>query len=122
MVRRAHAIDGNQPEIVAALRAFGYQVQSLAGLGGGVPDLLVSRAGVNILLEIKDGAKSPSAQRLTEPEARWHQTWRGQVAVARSADEALLICGTVLSNSHHSDCGRPLCIAGCRCACHRAQP
>ncbi len=60
-----------------ALRAAGCLVLSLAGLGKGVPDLLVGTPqGDLVLIEVKDGAKPPSARRLTEDQERWHQTWR----------------------------------------------
>jgi hypothetical protein len=82
-------IDANQPEIVKALRAAGASVQSLADLGRGVPDLLVGWRGINLLFEVKDGAKRPSARRLTPGEEQWHRRWRGQVVVVESVDDAL---------------------------------
>jgi hypothetical protein len=87
---RLHArIDSNQPAIVKALRAVGASVQSLADMGRGVPDLLVGWHGVNWLMEVKDGAKPPSARRLTPDEQQWHEHWRGQVVVVESTDDAL---------------------------------
>jgi hypothetical protein len=46
-----------------------------------------------MLIEIKDGAKSASRKRLTDDEAKWHQTWRGQVAVVESVEQALELLG-----------------------------
>lgn len=92
-------IDDNQPAIVAALRAVGATVQSLATVGKGCPDLLVSYRGVNHLLEVKDGAKPPSRRQLTPDEARWHQQWRGPVAVVTSEAEALAAIGAVASRN-----------------------
>lgn len=86
---RAAKIDANQSAIVAALRDFGCTVQSLATVGKGVPDLLVGAFGVNVLMEIKDGAKPPSARKLTKDEAKWHQDWTGQVAIVESVEQAL---------------------------------
>lgn len=76
-MRRAAKIDNNQHEIVAALRAIGCSVESLAAVGRGVPDLLVGRAGRTYLIEVKDGAKVPSARRLTDEQLLWHGEWRG---------------------------------------------
>jgi hypothetical protein len=90
-MRRNAKIDANQPEIVAGLAAAGCSVQSLATVGKGCPDLLVGRAGRNFVLEVKDGGKSPSRQRLTEDEQAWHANWRGQVATVRSLEEALAV-------------------------------
>ena len=64
-------------------------MQSLASVGKGCPDLLVGRNGQNYLIEVKDGSRRPSERRLTEDQQEWHQEWRGQVAVAESAEEAL---------------------------------
>ena len=50
-------------------------------VGRGCPDLLVGYRGVNYLLEVKDGEKPKSAQKLTPDEDAWHFMWMGQVAV-----------------------------------------
>lgn len=47
--------DGNQAEIVRALRKLGYRVRSLQHVGGGMPDLLVCRRGQLELIEVKAG-------------------------------------------------------------------
>jgi len=91
-MKRLHArVDANQEAIVLALRAMGCSVQTLAPLGCGVPDLLVGRNGVNILMEIKDGAQPPSGKALTPDEKRWHKSWRGgKVRVVESTEGAVL--------------------------------
>lgn len=94
MRRRAARIDDNQPDIVAALRAVGASVQSLAALGQGVPDLLVYFRGL-YLLEIKNPLQSRSDQQLTSDEADWHAAWGGPVYVVRTIDEALMVIGAV---------------------------
>lgn len=87
---RAAKVDGNHREIVAALQAAGCSVQSLAMVGGGVPDLLVYRPGLgHLLIEVKDGAKSPSRRKLTEAQERWHAAWKGPVHVVTDVDSAL---------------------------------
>lgn len=92
-MRRAARVDANQAEIVAALRDVGCSVADTSRLGQGFPDLVVGRAGITFLLEIKNGRAIPSAQRLTPDEQAWHQAWRGQVAVVRSVEEALAVVG-----------------------------
>lgn len=91
-MRRAAKIDANQPEIVAALRAVGCSVQTLAAVGAGVPDLLVGVSGVNLLMEVKT-----ASGKLTKDQVPWHDAWRGQVAIVRSVDEALALVGRVRS-------------------------
>jgi hypothetical protein len=48
---------------------------------------------VNLLLEVKDGSKPPSARKLTPDEAEWHSAWRGQVVTVKSVAEALGVLG-----------------------------
>ena len=92
-MRRAAKVDANQSEIVAAFRKAGATVTPLHAVGQGCPDLLVGFRGVNYLVEVKDGAKPPSARKLTPDQVSWHDTWRGQVAVVKSAAEALALLG-----------------------------
>lgn len=96
-MRRAAKVDANQAAIVAALEAAGCAVQSLAGVGNGVPDLLVWRGAVHVaggwlsgryyLIECKDGSGFTPAQK------RWHASWPGPAHVANSVEDALLIVG-----------------------------
>jgi hypothetical protein len=90
-MRRAARTDGNHTEVVGALKNIGASVQSLAALGDGCPDLLVGYRGRNFLIEVKDGAKSPSARKLTDDQEIWHDSWRGAVSVASSVEEAIAI-------------------------------
>lgn len=88
-MRRAAKVDDNQSEIVKALRAIGATVQPIHQIGKGCPDLLVGWRGMNTLLELKDGAKAPSARKLTQDEVDWHANWRGQVAVVETVEQAI---------------------------------
>lgn len=97
-MRRAAKIDDNQPEIVKALRAHGCDVLSLAAVGNGCPDLLVSRPYYPhhyFLLEVKDGEKPPSARKLTPDQVEFHARWKGPIHIVTSVDEALDAVGIV---------------------------
>jgi DnaJ-domain-containing protein 1 len=94
-MRRAAKVDANQDQVVSALRAAGATVQSLAAIGKGAPDLLVSFRDAMYLLEVKDGSKPPSARALTEDQVRWHAAWGCPVHVVKSAAEALLVIGAI---------------------------
>ena len=83
-MRRAAKVDANQPEIVAALRGIGADVQHLYTLGEGCPDILVGYRGNNWLFEIKT-----KSGKLTEDEAEWHDKWRGQVHIVRTPEQAI---------------------------------
>jgi len=87
---RAAKVDENQKEIVKALRTLGCSVQHLHNVGAGCPDLLIGYKGFNILLEIKDGNKSPSQQKLTSDQIIWHRDWRGHVNVVNSSEQAII--------------------------------
>ena len=76
-MRTAAKVDSNQADIVAALRQCGATVQLLHQVGGGCPDLLVGFRGQNLLIEVKDGAKPPSARNLTPDQQSWHAAWSG---------------------------------------------
>jgi len=93
---RAARVDQNHDQIVTALRAAGATVQSLAGVGKGVPDLLVGYQGKTLLMEVKDGFKSPSRRLLTEDQLKWHGSWNGgALAVVDSPDAALRMIGVI---------------------------
>jgi hypothetical protein len=89
MPRRAAKVDANQSAIVAALRKMGCSVQPLHMVGQGCPDILVGYDGLNLMLEIKDGDKVPSAQGLTDAQDVWHCDWLGQVEVVNSPEQAV---------------------------------
>ncbi len=94
-MRRAARIDANQNEIVQALRDVGASVAITSALGKGFVDLVAGYRGINYLIEIKDGSKPPSAQRLTPDEQEFHDLWRGAVIVVNDVDEALKAIGAI---------------------------
>jgi hypothetical protein len=88
-MRRARKVDGNQAEIVAALRAAGRGVVVLSDVGRGIPDLMVHWSGRCIWMEVKR-----PGEKLTPDQVEWHRHWKGPaVAVVRSAAEALQATG-----------------------------
>lgn len=90
-MRRAARTDSNQAAIVAAFRDLGCSVFTLHTVGRGFPDLAVGFCGLNLLIEIKDGAKCPSARRLTADEQRFIEAWSGQVCIVASVEDVRLI-------------------------------
>lgn len=92
-MRLRSKVDNNQAAVVKALRDVGATVEHLHAVGKGCPDILVGYRGHNYLLEIKDGAKAPSARRLTNDQVDWHLTWRGTVYVVNSIEQALMRIG-----------------------------
>jgi hypothetical protein len=99
-MRRAAKTDANHGDIVDALRAAGCGVLDLSKVGNGCPDLLVHPptypdCRMAVLLEVKDGAKPPSARKLTKDQERFHANWKGWLHVVTSVDEALAAVGVV---------------------------
>jgi Holliday junction resolvase len=92
-MRRNAKVDSNQKSIVQTLRKAGCRVLSLAAVGQGCPDLLVSRACTLYLLEVKDGSLPPSAgrNRLSKQQVAFHKLWT--VSVVCSESEALEAVG-----------------------------
>jgi hypothetical protein len=90
--------DKNQSEIVAALRKIGCTVQLLHKVGSGCPDILCGVRGVNILMEIKDGAN-----KLNDIQKDWHAAWKGQACVVRYAHEAVEVAQAIIKNKDFFD-------------------
>lgn len=77
--------DANQGDIVDTLRRIGCSVVVLHAPS----DLLVGYRGRNVLLEVKDGNKPPSARKLTTDQVIFRAEWRGQYDVVQNEDEAI---------------------------------
>lgn len=88
--RRAAKVDSNQAEIVAAFRAAGATVKPVHTVKGFV-DVVVGYKGRNLLVEIKDGNKPPSARKLTESEQDFHVHWKGTIEVVQSLDDVATV-------------------------------
>lgn len=94
-MRRAARVDENQPEIVRVLRECGASVAVTSGVGAGFGDLVCGYRGVNFILELKDGSKSPGRQKLTPAEKKFHEEWRGQIAIVTNPVDALRVIGAI---------------------------
>lgn len=93
-MRLAARQDDNHKAIRSTFERLGCLVQDLSGVGKGVPDLLVWIASqrVLVLVEVKDGSKSKSAQSLTSDQVTFHNKWLGRnapVCVVRSMDDVV---------------------------------
>ena len=92
-MRRSARRDDNERKVIDALRACGAYVKQINDEGAF--DLLVSYRGFTLLLEVKDGAKSPSARALTPAEQKFHDEWPGDnLYIVTSEHDALDILKT----------------------------
>lgn len=94
-MRRAARVDENQKEVVAALRKIGATVTPIHMVGKGVSDLLVSYRQQWLVMEVKDGAKPPSARALTPDEKAWIGEQRAPVYIVTSPLEAVDIASRI---------------------------
>ena len=85
-MRLVARVDSNQREIVDALRRVGCRVLLLHRQGAGCPDILVGKAGRNVLMEIKT-----ECGELTEAEEEFMMYWPGEAHIVRSVEDALHI-------------------------------
>lgn len=90
-------VDANQHDCVVTAKVMGFSVVSLAMVGDGCPDLLLGFRNKNYLVEIKDGEKPRSQQKLTKPESKFFKNWKGQKAIIRSAEEMTEFCALIRS-------------------------
>ena len=87
-MRLAARRDANEDQVVSALQACGAYVKKING--SGEFDLLVWYRGYTLLLEIKDGRRPPSEQKLTPAEQKFHAEWPGDnLHIVNSVDAAL---------------------------------
>lgn len=92
-MRRAARRDTGEQDIIKAMREAGAYVKAVNDEG--LFDLLVSYRGETLLIEVKDGAKPPSARRLTEAEQKFHDEWPGSnLFIVNSVEEALALLKT----------------------------
>lgn len=90
-----HRTDSNQKAIAQALRAKGFKLIDLSGVGGGCPDLLaLSPSGELRLIEVKNPG---GRNRLTQCQERLIESgW--PVAILRSPDD----CEALVNGNPHS--------------------
>lgn len=83
----AKRTDKNLKEIVKAFRQLGCSVV----VTNAEFDLVVGINSFNLLIEVKDGSKSPSRVRLTEYQSTLHSSWRGTIHIVKSIDEVIAL-------------------------------
>jgi len=88
---RAKRTDQNQIEIVKVMRDMGASVWVTSHVGNGAPDFVAGIRGVNLLVEVKLGEKSPSRRKLTPFEEKFHLSWKGQICIIESVDDAIAL-------------------------------
>lgn len=83
---RAARVDANQPEIVKEFRKRGWYVLIISQLKN-CCDIMVSKDGRTIAVEIKDGLKPPSQQKLSAGELKFKDEWQGEYMIITCIDD-----------------------------------
>lgn len=78
--------DKSHVQIQRELRQRGFSVVDLSSVGGGVPDLLVSKGVVTVLVEIKEPEGSIYLDQLC-----FAAEWKGYIAFAQTVEECIAI-------------------------------
>lgn len=91
-------VDHNQKEIVDVFRKLGISVLLLSSVGKGCPDICLGYNGKCYLVEIKNGKKPPSHQKLTDAEKLFFESWKGHCVVINSLDNALHFAKEIMVN------------------------
>lgn len=98
-MRRASKIDDNQNAIVNSIRSYGFSVSITSAVGQGFSDLVVAyggkQRGRTWLVEVKDGAKSPSKRRLTADQVKFHDKWQAPIQIIETVEQAKLWAGAM---------------------------
>ena len=88
--RRAARTDDNQSDIVNSFRSLGWYVLIISQLKN-CCDIIVSKAGHTIAVEIKDGKKAPSKRKLSEGEEKFRDEWLGDYELVESVEDVIII-------------------------------
>jgi len=84
---RARRKDANHADVLDFLRAEGWSVLDLAKYGAPC-DAVVGRPGIAVIVEVKDGAKPPSARKLTAEGQKLWDSFEGPKIIATSPEDA----------------------------------
>ena len=89
---RGNRRDANHNEIKKHFEKFGWTVKCVADLHG-FCDLIVTREGFTICIEVKDGSKPPSQRKLTADEKKFRKLWsdHGRYLIIQNIEEVELL-------------------------------
>lgn len=95
--RRAAKVDDNQSEVVKLFRKLGWCVLITSQLKN-CCDIIVSKNGRTVAVEIKDGSKPPSARKLSDGELEFRAKWKGEYALVETIDHVIEVNNAKTTN------------------------
>jgi len=87
----AKKVDANHSLVVKTLREMGCSVFDTSSVGRGFPDLVVSRKGATVLVEVKADAKS----KFTPAQQAFLLNWQGAVSRIHDVEGAINLAKTL---------------------------
>lgn len=102
----AHRTDDNQADIVSAFRHCGWKVFCSHTYGRGFTDLICGKHGFNLLVEVKDSAKTRSGRKFTRQQKLFHDNWEGAKCVVKDTEEVEIVNRAF--NTLHAMIAQPL--------------
>lgn len=90
--RRAAKVDDNQSEVVALFRKLGWTVLIISQLKN-CCDIIISKNGRTVAVEIKDGAKPLSKRKLSDGEVKFRDNWQGEYALIETQEDVVKLNG-----------------------------
>lgn len=93
--------DDNHNQIANAFRRLGWSWKDTHQLGDGFPDGVAGiggHYGINILVEIKDGAKTKSRRKLTTDEIEFHTIWTGPLRIIESIEDVVRLHNIIVKS------------------------
>ena len=87
-MRRAARPDDNHTEVSKAFARLGWSVLDIHQLPN-CADIVVGKNDRNIIIEIKDGEKAPSRQKLTPGEQKFHDRWNGELRIVTCIQDVI---------------------------------
>ena len=88
MINRRKRRDANHRELVAAFEQCGWRTLDTSQIGDGAPDLVVSRGGRTVAVEIK-----VATGKVKPHQAAWLAAWGGEVAIVRGLEDVAALSG-----------------------------
>ena len=86
--RRAAKVDDNQADVVKLFRKLGWTVLIISQLKN-CCDIIISKSGRTVAVEIKDGKKPPSQRKLSDGEIKFRDNWQGEYALIETQEDVI---------------------------------
>ena len=86
--RRAAKVDDNQADVVKLFRKLGWTVLIISQLKN-CCDIIISKSGRTVAVEIKDGKKPPSQRKLSDGEIKFRDNWQGEYAIIETQEDVI---------------------------------